>query len=169
MASRPKRKFVKSCEREILPKHFYDNIEENEEQFLGHAFARVEYSDSQFVQSSGKNEERNGVVDDTGNCNCENIIIWEQEELPRKQEFKVLNEVLDESNYVDLPAQPDLSFSYTDAMKTITINRKTNGENGNFGPRDSENILKKLPDPKGTVKYAQTPTESFRLFFTGIT
>ena len=89
--------------------------------------------------------------------------------MPRKQKFKNLDEVLDESNYVDLPAQPDLSFSYTDAMKTITINRKTNGENENFGPRDSENILKNLPDPKGTVKYVQTPTESFRLFFTGIT
>ena len=38
MASRPKRKFEQSREKEILLLQFYDNIEENEEQFLGHAF-----------------------------------------------------------------------------------------------------------------------------------
>ena len=168
MASRPKRKFVTSHEREILTQHFYGNIEENEEQFLGHASARDDCSNSQFVQISDKNEERNGIEDDTENCDGENIVIWEQEELPRKQKFKKLDEVLDESNYADLPAQPDLSFSYTDARKTMTINWKTNGENVNLRPRDSENILKNLPDPRGTAKYVQTPTESFRLFFTDV-
>ena len=37
-----------------------------------------------------------------------------------------------------------------------------------FGPRDSENFLKNLSDPRGTVKYVQTTTESFRLFLTGV-
>ena len=50
----------------------------------------------------------------------------------------------------------------------MTINWKTNGENVNLRPRDSENILKNLPDPRGTAKYVQTPTESFRLFFTDV-
>ena len=52
MASRPKRKFEQSREKEILLLQFYDNIEENEEQFLGHAFVGDEDSDSEFVQSS---------------------------------------------------------------------------------------------------------------------
>ena len=48
-AFRPKRKFVTSREREIILQQFYDNIEENEEQFLGHAFVGDEDSDSEFV------------------------------------------------------------------------------------------------------------------------
>ena len=62
----------------------------------------------------------------------DDIVTGEQEELPRKQKFKNLNEVLDDSNYVDLPVQPELSFSYIDARKTMTINQNTNPENGNL-------------------------------------
>ena len=52
MTSRPKRKFVTSREREILLQQFYDDIEENKEQFLGHAFVGDEDNDSEFVQRS---------------------------------------------------------------------------------------------------------------------
>ena len=52
IASRPKKKFVTSREREILLQQFYDDIEENEEQFLGYAFVGDEGSNSEFVQSS---------------------------------------------------------------------------------------------------------------------
>ena len=109
MASRPKTKFVTSCEREIFLQEFYDNIEENEEQFLGHAFVGDEDSDSEFVQSSDSevqtddnNKERSYIVDDTENFDVDNTVTGEQEELARKQKFKNLDEVLDESNYIDL-------------------------------------------------------------------
>ena len=69
-----------------------------------------------FVQSSDNNEERNDIADDTENFDGENIFIGEQEELPKKQKFNNLDEVLDESNYADLPVQPDLSFSYIDRL-----------------------------------------------------
>ena len=72
MASRPKRKFLTSRERKILLQQFYDNIEENEEQYLGHAFVGDQDSDSEFVQSSdsevqadNNNEERCNIADDT--------------------------------------------------------------------------------------------------------
>ena len=109
MASRPKTKFVTSCEREIFLQEFYDNIEENEEQFLGHAFVGDEDSDSEFVQSSDSevqtddnNKERSYIADDTENFDVDNTVTGEQEELARKQKFKNLDEVLDESNYIDL-------------------------------------------------------------------
>ena len=76
IASRPKRKFATSREREILLQEFYDNIRENEEQFLGNAFVGDEDSD--------RNEERSDIVDDTENFDGDNIVIGEQEELPRK-------------------------------------------------------------------------------------
>ena len=94
MTSRPKRKFVTQREREILLQQFYDDIEENEEQFLGHAFVGDEDNDSEFVQRSDSevqaddnNEEQRGTVDDTENFDGDNIVIREQEELPRKQKF----------------------------------------------------------------------------------
>ena len=86
--------------------------------------------------------------------------------MPRKHKFKNLDEVLDATNYVDLPAQPDLSFSDTDARKTMPINWNTNPENRNLRLRRAENILKNVPSPRGTAKHIQTPIESFRLFFT---
>ena len=109
MASRPETKFVTSREREIFLQEFYDNIEENEEQFLGHAFVGDEDSDSEFVQSSDSevqtddnNKERSYIADDTENFDVDNTVTGEQEELARKQKFKNLDEVLDESNYIDL-------------------------------------------------------------------
>ena len=93
-AFRPKRKFVTSREKEIILQQFYDNIEENEEQFLGHAFVGDEDSDSEFVQSSASevpvddnNEEKSDIVDGTKNFDIDNIVIAEQEELSRAAYF----------------------------------------------------------------------------------
>ena len=84
MASRPKTKFVTSREREIFLQEFYDNIEENEEQFLGHAFVGDEDSDSEFVLSSGSevqtddnNKERSYTADDTENFDVDNTVTGE--------------------------------------------------------------------------------------------
>ena len=94
MASRPKRKFVTSREREIFLQQFHDNIEENEEQFLGHAFVADEDSDSEFLQSSASevpaddnNEERSDIVDETENFDIDNIVFAEEEELSRTAYF----------------------------------------------------------------------------------
>ena len=92
-------------------------------------------------------------MDNTENFDGDNIVSGEQDELRRKQKFKNLDEVLDEINYDDLPAQPDLSFSYKDARNTIAINWNTNPENGILRPRGAENILKNVPSPRVAAKY----------------
>ena len=125
----------------------------------------MQSSDSE-VQADDNNEEGSDIAGGTENFDGDDIVNGGQEELPRKQKFKNLNEVLDESNYADLPAQPDLSFSYTDARKTMTINWNKNPENGNLRPRGAENILKNVSGPRGATKYVQTPIDFFRLFFT---
>ena len=89
MASRPKRKFITSREREILLQHFYDNTEEHEEQFLGHAFDKDGYSDSQFVQSGDNNEEKNGIADDTENCHGDILWIFSFESRKNSLENKI--------------------------------------------------------------------------------
>ena len=91
----------------------------------------MQSSDSE-LEADDNNEEMIDTADYAKNFDGDNIVIGEEEELARKQKFKNLNKVLDESNYVDLPAQPDLGFSYTDARKTMTINGNTNPENKNL-------------------------------------
>ena len=117
MAFRPKRKFLASREREILFHQFYDSIEENQEQFLEHAFVGNEGNNSKFVQNSDSevqaydnNEERSDAADDTETFDIDNIVIGKQEELPRKQKFNNLDEVLDESNHVIYQRNQTLAF-----------------------------------------------------------
>ena len=43
------------------------------------------------------------------------------DELPTKQKFKNLTEVLNEANYSDVPAQKKCTFHYSDAKKTVNI------------------------------------------------
>ena len=43
------------------------------------------------------------------------------DELPTKQKFKNLTEVLNEANYSDVPAQKKRTFHYSDAKKTVNI------------------------------------------------
>ena len=97
MASRPKRKFVTSHETETLLQHFYDNIEENKGQFLGHAFVGDEDSDSKFVhgsdsevQADDNNEERSDITDGTENFDGDNIVIVEQETTAKKTKVQEL-------------------------------------------------------------------------------
>ena len=78
----------------------------------------MQRSDSE-VQADDNNKERSYIADDRENVDGDNTVTGKQEELPRKQNFKNLDEVVDESNYIDLPAQPDLSIFHTDARKTM--------------------------------------------------
>ena len=125
----------------------------------------MQSSDSE-VQADDNNEERSDIAGGTENFDGDDIVNGGREELSRKQKFKNLNGVLDESNYADLLAQPDLSFSHTDARKTMTVNWNKNPENRNLLSRGAENILKNVSGPRGAAKYVQTPVDSFRLFFT---
>ena len=61
----------------------------------------MQSSDSE-VQTDDNNKERSYIADDTENFDVDNTVTGEQEELARKQKFKNLDEVLDESNYIDL-------------------------------------------------------------------
>ena len=65
------------------------------------------------------NEDGDDISNITENLNAiDNVIIGEvenSEQLPKKQNFQNLEEVLDENKYADLPAQEDFSFNYSDA------------------------------------------------------
>ena len=69
----------------------------------------MENSDSE-VQADDNNEERSDAADDTETFDIDNIVIGKQEELPRKQKFNNLDEVLDESNHVIYQRNQTLAF-----------------------------------------------------------
>ena len=54
------------------------------------------------------------VVDEADDANIDDPM---PTELPKKQKFKNLEEVLDEDNYVDLPTQRKCTIKYADAKK----------------------------------------------------
>ena len=87
------------------------------------------------------------------------------DELPTKQKFKNLTEVLNEANYSDVPAQKKRTFHYSDAKKTVNTAWATTKDE-NIHRKGNENIRKGKAGPRGIAKNAKTPLESLELFLT---
>ena len=85
-------------------------------------------------------------------------------ESPWKQKLKNLDDVLDESKYLDAHIQPNLTFDYSDAMNIVDITWNTVRDT-NLRRRVTENIMNKDPGWRGAAKYVKTPPEAFNLFF----
>ena len=80
------------------------------------------------------------------------------QEPPKKQKFRILDAVLDESNYKHLPSQQKCAFKYSDAKKTMQINWQTVRNSANLRQCCAANILRQIPVPQGVVKRVQTPS-----------
>ena len=87
------------------------------------------------------------------------------DELPTKQKFKNLTEVLNEKNYSDVPAQKKHTFHHCDAKKTVNI-ASTTTKDKTIHRKGAENIRKGKAGPRGIAKIAKTPLESLELFLT---
>ena len=116
----------------------------------------------EIVGDGNDNARIEPVVDDADDANIDDPM---PAELPKKQKFKNLDEVLDEDNYVDLPTQRKRTFKYADAKNALKINWETIPSQQSLQPRGAVNILKHKPGPRGTAKQVQTPLQSFNLFF----
>ena len=90
----------------------------------------------------------------------------QDQEPPKKQKFRNLDAVLDESNYKHLPSHQKCTFKYSDAKKTMQLNWQTVPNEANLRQCYATNILRYIPGPRGVAKRLQTPLESFKLFFT---
>ena len=92
----------------------------------------------------------------------------EQEELPRKQLFKTLDECCDETNYQHLEVQEEenKSYTYTSADKKFTQEWHAKKERGVSGRAANQNILRGAEGPRGRAKAAKTPVEGSELFIT---
>ena len=119
MATRPKRKYQATREQNALLEEFYRELDEEDQLFLGNRFVGEE-NDTETDYENDKNEA-DIVAEDleeepTIDSNAEDLevepveAVTEQgnDELPTKQKFKNLIEVLNEANYSDVPAQKNV-------------------------------------------------------------
>ena len=132
MAMRPKRKYQTTSEQNALLEEFYRELDEEDEPFLGNRFVGeandtdTDYeSDNNGADIVAEDLEEKPIID----SNVEDLeiepveTVTEQgnDELPNKQKFKNLTEVLNETNSSDVPAQKKRTFHYSDAKKTVII------------------------------------------------
>ena len=120
MASTRKRKYLSSVQQDELLEAFYRELDESDEEFLGNRFVgddeEMDY-DSDFSSDGDSDNEASQVADvveeeqtvsadfegdeDVASQHSINV----HPEVPKKQKFKNLDAVLDESNYTDIPLQ----------------------------------------------------------------
>ena len=172
----PKRKYQTTSEQNALLEELYRDLDEEDELFLGSRFVGEENDTDTDHESD--NNEADMVAEDleeepTIDSNVEDLevepveAVTEQgnDELPTKQEFKNLTEVLNEANYSDVPAQKKRTFHYSDAKKTVNI-AWTTTKDETIHRKGAENIRKGKAGPRGIAKNAKTPLESLELFLT---
>ena len=124
MATRPKPKYQTTCEQNALLEEFYRELDEEDQLFLGNRFVGEEDdTDTDYESDTADiaNNEADIAAEDleeepTIDSNVEDLevepveVVTEQgnDELPTKQKFKNLTEVLNEANYSDVPAQKNV-------------------------------------------------------------
>ena len=86
-----------------------------------------------------------------------------QKNLPRKQKFKNLDEVVNEKNYIE-PQQKKFQTTVETKDKKFHIKYTTKKPVNKLNKAPSQNILKHAPDTRLTVKRTRTPLEAFSLF-----
>ena len=175
MATRPKRKYQTTREQNALLEEFYRELDEEDQLFLGNRFVGEE-NDTDSDYESDNNEADIATEDleeePTIDSNVEDLEVEPLEavtkqgndELPTKQKFKNLTEVLNEAKYSDVPAQKKRTFHYSDPKKTVNIAWTTTTKDYTIHRKGTENIRKGKAGSRGIAKNARTPLESLELF-----
>lgn len=88
--------------------------------------------------------------------------------LSRKQKFGSSTDALDESKYVDLLPQRQITYPYTNVKKTIMAKWMTVKNNDSLGANTTPvaSILKHIPGPRGAARRFRTTLDAFKLYFT---
>ena len=106
---------------------FYRELDEEDQLFLDNRFVGEENdtdTDNEADIAAEDLEEEPTIDSNVEDLEVESVeAVTEQgnDELPTKQKFKNLIEVLNEANYSDVPAQKKRTFHYSDAKETVNI------------------------------------------------
>ena len=106
---------------------FYRELDEEDQLFLDNRFVGEENdtdTDNEADIAAEDLEEEPTIDSNVEDLEVESVeAVTEQgnDELPTKQKFKNLIEVLNEANYSDVPAQKKRTFHYSDVKETVNI------------------------------------------------
>ena len=160
MASRP----IKKLYQYVIKSNFYDQLDEDDSEFLGNWFAGEDGENNAFGSDSDIDSSEEIQRDETCDVEVGNVEEEELEnEVQHRQKFRNLDEVVDEDNYVDPESQPDLANKYSDAKNTVNITWQTVTER-NFKKITVANILRRKPGPGAAAKYVKAHLDTFQFF-----
>ena len=111
------------------------------------------------------NDEDDEEEDENRNPDAEPDI-GELQPRPRKYKFKNLDDVANVKNFDDLPSQPKIDSRYVDSTGKFIMNLSTEKVLDARGRRESLNVIKHAPGPRGEAKHVTTPFEAWNLFIT---
>ena len=84
--------------------------------------------------------------------------------VPRKQNFKNLDDVFDLNNYDILPPQEPITFHYSDAKGQFVMDSTTIKQVTSVGRAPNQNVIKHKPGPRRQAKQVTDSLEAFTLF-----
>ena len=130
MPSKKKSKFVNKSDQERLLQKFYDNLENEESDYLGNVFENEDDVDFAGENISGSDSDPDNETDMELDYNTLSVAAAIEDPTPAlKQIFSDLEKVLNLDNYDPRPVQEYSKFEYSNSSKSSQVDWETVREN----------------------------------------
>ena len=162
-----KSKFINKTDQERLLQKFYDNLDNEESDYLGNVFENEDDVDFVGENISGSDSDPDDEIDIELDDNTPSVAAVIDEPTPaHKQIFSDLERVLNLDYYESLPVQEYSKFEYSNSSKSFQVEWETVRKNNqhNSGRLPKRNILSNKPGPRNVALSVADLIESFSLF-----
>ena len=161
-------KFVNKSDQERLLLKFYDNLDNEESNYLGNGFENKDDVYFAGENISGSVSDPDSEIDTELDDNTPMVAAAIDDPTPaHKQILSDLEKVLNLDNYNPLPVQEYSKFEYSNSSKHFQVQwetvRENNQRNSCMLPK-KKNILPSKPGPRNAARSVADPIESFSLF-----
>ena len=130
MPSKKKSKFVNKSDQERLLQKFYDNLDNEESDYLGNVFENEDDVDFAGENISGSDSDPDNETDMELDYNTLSVAAAIEDPTPAlKQIFSDLEKVLNLDNYNPRPVQEYSKFEYSNSSKSSQVDWETVREN----------------------------------------
>ena len=130
MPPKKKSKFVNKSDQERLLQKFYDNLENEESDYLGNVFENEDDVDFAGENISGSDSDPDNETDMELDYNTLSVAAAIEDPTPAlKQIFSDLEKVLNLDNYDPRPVQEYSKFEYSNSSKSSQVDWETVREN----------------------------------------
>ena len=130
MPPKKKSKFVNKSDQERLLQKFYDNLDNEESDYLGNVFENEDDVDFAGENISGSDSDPDNETDMELDYNTLSVAAAIEDPTPAlKQIFSDLEKVLNLDNYDPRPVQEYSKFEYSNSSKSSQVDWETVREN----------------------------------------